>query len=114
MTALNLTRERAEFEASGTRLHGWGERDYELTLRGEYTWSEQVRAFALWCEARRAALAQSPVSAEGLVWIDAKLRPPEPGLIVKRWNGGSVWAGIYRGDAKGSSCDWWMPLPGDV
>lgn len=51
---------------------------------------------------------------KGLVWIDAKVRPPEPGLIVKRWkkpHGYSHWAGYFNGDAKMASCDFWLMLP---
>lgn len=51
---------------------------------------------------------------KGLVWIDAKERPPEPGLIVKRWvrpDGYSHWAGYYNGGPKMASCDFWLALP---
>ncbi len=51
---------------------------------------------------------------EGREWIDAKVRPPEPGLIVKRWikpDGFSHWAGYYGGGAKMASCDFWLELP---
>lgn len=55
-----------------------------------------------------AALARV-VAANG--WVNSKVSPPQPGLIVKRWNSGAVWAGIFNGDTKMASCDWWMPLP---
>lgn len=54
---MSIDKERADFEAAGTKLHGWGEIDY---LRqdfggntGEYSYLEQRRAFALW-QARAA------------------------------------------------------------
>lgn len=49
-------------------------------------------------------------NAEPLKWIDAKENPPEPGLIVKRWNNGNVWAGYYSGTSKDSAFDHWVPL----
>lgn len=51
---------------------------------------------------------------KGREWIDAKVRPPEPGLIVKRWkkpHGYSHWAGYFNGDPKMASCDFWLSLP---
>lgn len=44
-------------------------------------------------------------------WIDAKVRPPEPGHIVKRWKDGSTWSGLFTGDPKMASCDYWFKLP---
>jgi hypothetical protein len=46
--------------------------------------------------------------------IDARERPPEPGLIVKGWNTGAVWAGRFDGSPKAASCDWWIPLALDA
>ena len=52
---------------------------------------------------------------KGLEWVDAKVRPPEPGLIVKRWKwpdgSFSHWAGYFNGNVKMSSCDFWLLLP---
>lgn len=42
--------------------------------------------------------------------IDARLRAPEKGLIVKGWDSGAVWAGHFDGSAKTASCDWWIPI----
>ncbi len=47
-------------------------------------------------------------------WIDAKKDPltaRDAGPIVKRWNNGSMWAGIYDGSAKMGQCDWYLILP---
>lgn len=45
------------------------------------------------------------------VWYKTKERAPEPGMIVKRWKNGAVWAGMFSGNAKDSSFDEWMKLP---
>lgn len=46
--------------------------------------------------------------AADLSWIDSKLRPPEAGLVIKRWKSGAIWAGRIDGSPKSQSCDEWM------
>ena len=56
-------------------------------------------------------LLPAPVPKPDAGWINASVRPPEKGWIVKRWKTGAVWAGKYDGTDKMGSCDEWMPLP---
>lgn len=55
--------ERDLFEATGAKLHGWGERDYELNDQGEYTFLEQRNAFAIWLAARACRVGRVTVVA---------------------------------------------------
>ena len=52
---------------------------------------------------------------ESAQWIDAKVRPPEIGFIVKRWKTvdgrWAFWAGFFGGDPKMASCHQWIKLP---
>lgn len=48
------------FEAAGAALLGWGERDYERNDRGEYTFTEQRNAYAMWLAARQPRSQQQP------------------------------------------------------
>jgi hypothetical protein len=46
-----------------------------------------------------------------ITWIKSSERMPDAGdLIVKRWESGAVWAGIYSGSAKDSSFKEWILL----
>lgn len=53
----SLEKERKEFEAAGTKLHGGGPLDYRISMsssagRIDYIWSTQRYAFALWLYAK--------------------------------------------------------------
>ncbi len=51
---------------------------------------------------------QSKVS---LNWVKVKDNPPVPGLIVKRFKNGTIWAGQYNGTEKESSFVEYIQLP---
>lgn len=44
-------------------------------------------------------------------WIKVSENPPSPGMIVKKFKDGTVWAGYYNGDEKESSFIEYMRLP---
>lgn len=61
---IDIDKERADFEAAGTKLHGWGARDYARDytkgVADQYTFLEQRRAFALW--QARATIPPAPAA----------------------------------------------------
>lgn len=44
-------------------------------------------------------------------WISVKDSPPTPGMIVKKFKNGSVWAGYYSGTEKESAFVEYIRLP---
>lgn len=74
-------------------------------------WNQQMEEVltALEAEIETRAARHAAMGTERR--INSKERPPEPGLIVKGWKNGNVWAGYCDGSAKMSACDWWMPIP---
>ena len=62
-------------------------------------------------EAEREAEQEALIEAAKPKWIKVKDKAPEPGLIVKRFRNGAVWAGMYSGSEKELSFVEYIQLP---
>lgn len=47
---------------------------------------------------------------ELLEWKSPKDEPPKPGMIIKKWKNGSVWAGMFSGADKEMSFDQYIQV----
>lgn len=62
-------------------------------------------------EEEREERHQAELEAAKIKWIKVKDVPPKPGMIVKKFKNGAVWAGRYSGAEKESSFVEYIQLP---
>jgi hypothetical protein len=91
-------------------IHGY-EAQREAEMREQERMEREEREAEQ--ESRLEALEETIEELKNLLpkWIKVSDTPPTPGMIVKKFKNGSVWAGYYSGSEKESSFVEYMRLP---
>jgi len=99
-------------------IHGYeaqrAEREREQERRDQEEENEELAEQLEQTNARLEALEKAFAEIQGRIalnWTKVKEKPPVPGLIVKRFKDGSIWAGPYNGTEKESSFVEYIQLP---